>query len=62
MKNKIGFLPPELILQAKNLNIVEIKENFYKADIFSLGLSILEAATLRKSTDIYDTKGLYYIN
>ena len=51
----MGFLPPELMIPVKNKNIIEIKENFYKADVFSLGLCLLEAATLRKSTDIYDT-------
>ena len=55
IKKKIGFVSPELIPAIKNKNILEIKENFYKADVFALGLCLLEAATLRKSTDIYDT-------
>ena len=38
---------------------MEVKENFYKADVFALGLCVLEAATLRKSSEIYDIKGKY---
>jgi len=53
----VGLVPPELISPIRNSNILEVKENFYKADVFSLGLTLLEAATLKRSTDIYDTKG-----
>lgn len=59
MRNKLGFVSPELIPPIRNPNILEIKENFFKADVFSLGLTLLEAATLRRSTDIYDIKGFF---
>ena len=36
---------------------MEIKENLYKADVFALGLCVLEAATLRKSAEVYDITG-----
>jgi len=57
LRKKVGLIPPELIPSIRNINILEVKENFYKADVFSLGLTLLEAATLKQSTDIYDIKG-----
>ena len=59
MRNRIGLIPPELIPPIRNPNILEVKENFFKADVFSLGLTLLEAATLKRSTDIYDIKGIF---
>ena len=57
----MGFISPELIPPIRNPNILEVKENFFKADVFALGLTLLEAATLKKSTDIYNIKGYLFI-
>ena len=50
----MSFISPELIIPLRDPNILQISEDFHKVDIFALGLSMLEALTLKKSSDIYD--------
>jgi len=47
------LLAPELLRQVPARDI-EIKCNKYKADVFSLGLTLLSLATLTRSEDLYD--------
>ena len=44
-KTDIGWIPPEFLSAIKDKTITEMRGNLYKADVFALGLVILEAAT-----------------
>jgi len=55
---KRTFLAPELIGFYRSNQISEIRGNSYKADIFALGLTMIEAACLKSSEEIYDIGSL----
>lgn len=53
-KKKFSFLAPESIEEYRRNDVVaQVVPNF-KADIFALGLTVMEAATLLPSQEIYD--------
>ena len=55
---KKSFLAPELIGFYRNSQISDIRGKSYKADVFALGLCVIEAACLRKSEEIYEIGSL----
>lgn len=48
------YLPPNLFESLIKKETKPQNVNWNKADIFSLGLTILEAATLKSTADLYD--------
>ncbi len=55
---KKSFLAPELIGYYWNNQVSDIRGKCYKADVFALGLCVIEAACLRKSEEIYEIGSL----
>lgn len=55
------MLPPELIVASLDPYLVHVNENFFKADVYSLGLVMLEAMTLTPANEIYDPQTRYIV-
>ena len=55
---KRSFLPPELVGNYRNPQISNLRGKYYKGDIFALGLTVIEAACLKSSEDVYDIGSL----
>lgn len=53
-KKKFTFLAPELIEDYRRNDVVAQTIPNFKADVFALGLTVMEAATLLPSQEIYD--------